>query len=63
MDCRVIFHRLVQRDMDGILRYYRDEASESVADRFFDTFLSTVEKAVANPKGFHPASESYRRAN
>ncbi len=63
MERQVIFHRLVQRDMDGILRYYREEASLSVAERFFETFLLFVEKALANPKGFHPASEELRRAN
>ena len=60
---RVIFHRLVQRDMDGILRYYREEASDSVAERFFDTFLQTVDLAVSNPKGFHFANPVYRRAD
>lgn len=63
MERRVIFHRLVQRDMDGILRYYREEASTSVADRFFDVFLHVVAKAVENPMGFPPASDSLRRAN
>ena len=60
---QVIFHRLVQRDMDGILRYYREEASISVADRFFETFICFVERALANPKGFHPAPEELHRAN
>jgi plasmid stabilization system protein ParE len=63
MDSRVIFHRLVQRDMDGVLRYYRDEASESVADRFFGAFLETVDKALANPQEFYFANSVYRRAN
>jgi plasmid stabilization system protein ParE len=63
MDSRVIFHRLVQGDMDGILRYYRGEASDSVADRFFTVFLGTVDRALSNPQGFHFANSVYRRAN
>jgi plasmid stabilization system protein ParE len=63
MERRVVFHRLVQRDMDGILRYYREEASVSVADRFFETFLLFIGKAGENPMGFPPASDSLRRAN
>lgn len=63
MSSRIIFHRLVQRDMDGVLAYYRQEAGESVANRFFDTFLDTVSKTVNNPKAFHPISAIYRRAN
>lgn len=63
MDSRILFHRLVQRDMDGILRYYRAEASDSVADRFFSAFLETVDRALSNPQGFHFANPVYRRAN
>lgn len=62
---RLIFHRLIQRDMDGILRYYREEASDSVADRFFDTFIATAAHATANPHYFHfdHQSSRYRRAS
>lgn len=63
MGNRVIFHRLVQRDMDDILRYYREDASETVADRFFQTFLQTIDSALSNPKKFHFADTIYRRAN
>jgi len=63
MDSRVIFHRLVQRDMDGILRYYREEAAISVADRFFETFLHVIDSALTSPKRFHPITSALRRAN
>jgi len=63
MEPQIIFHRLVQRDMSGILRYYREKASASVADRFFETFLEVADRALENPKRFHPAVADYRRAN
>lgn len=63
MEPSAVFHRLVQRDMGGVLRYYREEASEAVADRFFGTFLDTLGNAVLNPKQFHPISGGLRRAN
>lgn len=63
MEPSAVFHRLVQRDMDSVLRYYREEASDAVADRFFGTFLDTLGKAVLNPKQFHPISGGLRRAN
>jgi plasmid stabilization system protein ParE len=63
MEPRVVFHRLVQRDMDGILRYCIEEAGKSVADRFFGTFLALVDKAAENPKRFHLISGQLRRAN
>lgn len=61
---RVIFHRLVQRDMDEILLYYREDASDSVADRFFETFIATAAHATANPQSFHFDHQNarYRRA-
>lgn len=63
MEREIIFRRLVQRDMDAILRYYREEAISSVADRFFETFLHLSEKALEAPRIFHPASGILRRAN
>lgn len=59
----LIFHRLVHRDMDAILRYYREEATSSIADRFFETFLHLAEKARETPRLFHPVSGILRRAN
>ncbi|NNE93680.1 MAG: type II toxin-antitoxin system RelE/ParE family toxin [Verrucomicrobiales bacterium] len=59
----VIFHRLVQRDMTSIQRYYRDEASDEVADRFYFAFLDLVEKALERPQRFHPLHSDLRRAN
>jgi plasmid stabilization system protein ParE len=63
MASSVIFHRLVQRDMSGILGYYTDEASDSVGDRFYQEFLSVVEKALTNPRVYHLIFSDLRRAN
>lgn len=49
----VIFHRLVQKDMTGIRRYYIEEAGEDLADRFYDRFMATIEKALSNPRHYH----------
>jgi hypothetical protein len=46
MDPEVVFHRLVQRDMDDILDYYKQNAPSSVANRFFDQFISTVNQVA-----------------
>jgi plasmid stabilization system protein ParE len=63
MESRVVFHRLVQRDMRGILNYYSEEAPALVADRFFSAFLEVVERALQNPKRYHPISPVLRRAD
>jgi plasmid stabilization system protein ParE len=60
---RVIFHRLVQRDMNDVLHYYTKEAGEIVADRFFQTFLQVVERVISSPEYFHPVSPVLRRAD
>ena len=49
----VIFHKFVQRDMNGIIRYYADEAGSELADRFYSSFIGTVEKVLNNPEHFH----------
>ncbi len=63
MEPKVIFQRLVQRDMDDVLRYYSGEAGEVIADRFFQTFLQVVDHARLNPGHFHLVSPHLRRAD
>jgi plasmid stabilization system protein ParE len=59
---KVIFHRLIRKDLDGVLSYYERESGRALADRFFETFLEVVEKALADPRHFHLAGV-LRRAN
>jgi plasmid stabilization system protein ParE len=49
--------------MREILRYYQDEASGQVADRFFQTFIQLVERAAGNPTQFHAITPILRRAD
>ena len=60
----VIFHRLVQKDMNGIRSYYADESGPELAERFYDAFMFTVRKACGNPEHYHPIKQghSIRRA-
>lgn len=62
MERKLVFQRLVQRDMNEILRYYLDEAGEEVASRFYQTFLQVADHALRDPEYFHPASALLRRA-
>ena len=59
----VIFHKLVQRDADAVLRYYADEADDALADRFYGAFLRTVDQALSNPQHFHFLRDPVRRAD
>ncbi len=38
--------------MRDILRYYAGAAADTVADRFFDSFLSVAERARVHPRGY-----------
>ena len=60
---QIIFQRLVQRDMREILRYYQEEASGQIADRFFQTFVRFVERAAGNPTQSHTITPILRRAD
>jgi plasmid stabilization system protein ParE len=62
MERQLVFQRLVQRDMNEILRYYLDEAGEEVAGRFYHAFLQVADHALRNPEYYHPASDLLRRA-
>ena len=63
MAASVIFHKLVQRDVNGVMRYYTDEADDALADRFYQAFLRTVDRACGSPQHFHFLSDPVRRAN
>ena len=61
---KVVFHRAVQKDMNGIYGHYQEESGDALADRFYDAFISAVRKAQANPRHFHPLKKGsiWRRA-
>jgi plasmid stabilization system protein ParE len=60
---QAIFNPLVRKDLNQVLAYYEEEGGDLLADRFFDQFMTAVEKSVANPRRFHPVSELLRRAD
>lgn len=59
----LVLHRLIQRDLRSVLAYYRGEVGPELAQRFYAEFEQVVEEVAANPKRFHPVSETLRRAN
>lgn len=63
MPVEVEFHRLVQKDMDGVRTFYSQEAGKELADRFYFRFLEFVDRAAKNPKRYHFCHGAYRRAN
>ncbi len=58
----IIFHRLIQKDLNSIVRYYKDESGISLADRFYDTFIFSAMKALEHPERYHFIQGYYRRA-
>jgi plasmid stabilization system protein ParE len=57
------FHRLVQKDLNEVLRFYEDEAGAVLADRFFAEVEQIVAQMALNPMRFHPVEQGLRRAN
>lgn len=60
---RLIFHRLVQKDLRGILNYYEDAAGPVLASRFYKEFEQLVDSISQYPGRFHSVSPILRRAN
>lgn len=54
MPREVVFHRLVQKDMDDVRKYYSQEAGEKLADQFYFRFLEFVGRAAENPRRVIP---------
>jgi len=59
----LIFHRLVQKDLRAVLRYYEDEGGALLADRFFAELDALVSQIARAPTKFHFAAPGLRRAN
>jgi toxin ParE1/3/4 len=58
----IIFHRLIQKDLNSIVRYYNDESGIALADRFYDTFIFSAKKTLEHPERCHSIHSYYRRA-
>jgi len=59
----LIFHRLVQKDLRTVLRYYEEESGVQLADLFFAELDSLVAQIANKPTKFHLVSSGLRRAN
>ena len=59
----LVFHRLVQNDLDEVLRHYEAEGGPPLTDRFFSELEATVVKVAGHPGRFHPGENGLRRAN
>ena len=57
------FHRLVQKDLRAVLRYYEEEGGAPLADRFFAEVDALVEAIAREPTRFHFTDHGLRRAN
>ena len=57
-----VYHPLVQRDLDAIIRYY-DDIDPSLSDQFWNEFTAIVAAASNNPGQFHFEKKGRRRAN
>lgn len=58
-----ILHRLLLKDLQAILGYYRDEAGPQLAERLYAEFEGLVGEIEREPKRFHLVSPTVRRAN
>ncbi len=60
---KIIFHRLIQRDIHSALDYYEREGGCILGDRFFAEVEATIIRIEQNPKGHHFSSGGLRRAS
>src|SRR6478735_3952299 len=60
---RIIYHRLVQRDLGSALDYYDAEGAAKLADRFFADVEATILTIEQNPASHHFSDGGLRRAS
>jgi plasmid stabilization system protein ParE len=59
---RLSFHRLVQKDINAILRHY-DAISPKLGDQFFAELNAALDTVLDNPKKGHIEKDDIRRFN
>ena len=59
----VSFHRLVQKDVSEVMRYYEEESGTRLADEFFEELMTSVNRCGENPERFHFDPCGLRRMN
>jgi plasmid stabilization system protein ParE len=59
---RLVYHPKVQKDVNGILRYY-EGVSSNLADEFWNELRRFIELIGENPGHSHPAERGLRRVN
>lgn len=60
---RIIYHRLIRRDLQSALDYYEAEGTAKLADRFFADVEATIRSIEQNPLGHHFSDGGLRRAS
>jgi toxin ParE1/3/4 len=59
---RVVYHPKVQKDVNGILKYY-EGVSPNLADEFWAELRRFLEWIGENPDHSHPVERDFRRVN
>jgi plasmid stabilization system protein ParE len=58
------FHPAVQKDVNGILAYYRNEGGTLLEERFFEAMMSMLQAVADHPERFspYPPNTRFKRA-
>ena len=51
-------HRLVQQDVDQTMQWYEENASDQIADDFFDELVRAIDQAALKPELCHPGDNN-----
>lgn len=60
---KLVFHRLILKDLQSVLAYYTAQSGPQLAAGFSQEFYEVVAKVVEKPHHFHLVSHGLRRAN
>ncbi|MEI7731801.1 MAG: type II toxin-antitoxin system RelE/ParE family toxin [Verrucomicrobiota bacterium] len=60
---KLVFHRLILKDLQSVLAYYTAQSGPELAECFSREFHEVVAKVVEQPRHFHFVSHGLRRAN
>ncbi len=60
---RLIYHRLIARDLRSALRYYDTEGGSKLGDRFYAEAQAAIAAIEEDPTGHHFSDGGFRRVS
>lgn len=58
----IIYHRLLEKDLEQAIKYYESKGGERLGERFFKEAEAAIDSVIEQPGRYHIVEGGFRRA-